>query len=145
MIYIASDHAGFYLKEEIKKHLELSNAEFKDLGAYSEESVDYPDYAQKVTGEVINTNGIGILICGCGIGMSITANRVKGIRAALCTDEKFAEMGRRHNNANILVLAGQRTPVELAKKIVDVFLNTTFDGDQEEGIRHVRRLEKIDS
>jgi len=144
MIYIGSDHAGFALKEEVKKFLSDKGLEFEDLGADSEESVDYPDLGYKVAKKVAETDERGILICGSGIGMSIVANKVKDIRAALCADERFAELSRKHNDANVLVLAGRLTEVNKALQIVDVWLNTEYEGKDDAGCRHNRRLEKIE-
>ena len=111
------------------------------FGTYSEESVDYPDFAHKVSKDVaLGKCERGILICGTGIGMSITANRMKGIRATLCEDEERAKLARAHNDSNVLVLSGRFTPPQRAKKIVDVWLATEFEGG-----RHSRRLEKIDN
>jgi ribose 5-phosphate isomerase B len=137
-ISLGSDHAGFKLKESIKNYLKEKGYEVKDFGTNSEESVDYPDYAKAVAKDVIKNNSRGILICGTGIGMSIAANKIKGIRAALCRSEYDAEMSRRHNDANILTLGSRTTHTDDAKKIVDVFLNTPF----EEG-RHIQRIKKI--
>lgn len=141
MIGIASDHGGFALKEELKKHLEDMGYELKDYGCFSEESCDYPDYAHKVTDAVLSGEcDKGILLCGTGIGMSITANKVKGIRAALCSDCFSAEATRLHNDANVLCLGARVTGPELAFKIADFFLETEFSGDE----RHVRRIGKIE-
>lgn len=134
-IIIGSDHAGFPLKEALRQSFEG----MVDVGTYSEDSVDYPDFAAKVAREISSGEfERGILICGSGIGMSITANRFPGVRAALCTDTDTARMSRMHNDANVLVLAGRRTDAETAAAIVNVWLNTGFEGG-----RHSRRLEKI--
>ena len=137
-ISIGCDHAGFKLKESIKNYLIGKGYDVKDFGTNSEESVDYPDYAKLVAKDVVKNNSRGILICGTGIGMSIAANKIKGIRAAVCRNEYDAEMSRRHNDANVLTLGGRITPKAKAKKIVDVFLKTPF----EEG-RHIQRIKKI--
>lgn len=136
-IAIGSDHAGFRLKGILKKH--FTDHEFIDVGTYSEESVDYPDFAVLAGEKVISGEAeAGILICGTGIGISISANKIKGIRAALCTNEFMAEMSRRHNNANVLALAGRVTGDDLAVRITDVWLKTPFDGG-----RHEKRVQKI--
>ncbi|MCD6557707.1 MAG: ribose 5-phosphate isomerase B [Candidatus Aenigmarchaeota archaeon] len=141
MIALGSDHAGFGLKEKIKQYLEKKGLEIKDYGCFSEESVDYPDYAEKVARAVSSNEAEkGILICGTGIGMSIAANKVSGIRAAVCWDEKSAEMSRRHNDANILCIGARLIDQELALKIVDIWLSTDFDGG-----RHVKRVKKINA
>ena len=122
MLAIASDHGGFALKQEIMAHLRATGVEFEDLGTYSEESCDYPVYAEKL-GKAVAAGDYekGILICGTGIGISIAANKIHGVRAALCGDCYSAEMCRRHNNANVLALGGRVLGVELAKRIVDTF------------------------
>ncbi len=139
MLAIASDHGGFALKQEIMAHLKDIGVEFEDLGTYSEESVDYPVYAHKL-GKAVAAGEFerGILICGTGIGISIAANKIDGIRCALCSDCYSAEMCRRHNNANVLALGGRTLGVELARKIVDTYLNTEFEGG-----RHERRVNMI--
>ncbi|MBO8160556.1 MAG: ribose 5-phosphate isomerase B [Thermosipho sp. (in: Bacteria)] len=136
---IGSDHAGFELKEKLKKYLTSKNIEVIDVGTNSTESVDYPDFAEKV-GKLINNKEVdfGILICGTGIGMSIAANKIKGIRAALCTIPEMAALSRKHNNANVLVLPGRLIGYELATWIFDAFINATFEGG-----RHERRVNKI--
>ncbi len=136
---MASDHAGFDLKEKIKSYLESQNLTAKDFGTFKNESVDYPDYGFLAAQAVAeNKADKGILICGSGIGMSIVANKVKGIRAALCTDEEMAKVSRSHNDANVLVLGGRITSFEVAVKIIDAWLNTSFAGG-----RHFRRINKI--
>lgn len=142
MIAIACDHGGYVLKKEILKHLEERNLEYQDFGCDSEEAVDYPVYARKVTDAI--TSGAcdkGILICGTGIGISIAANKVKGIRAALCTDCFTAEATRQHNDANILALGGRVVGPGLALKIVDTFLDTPFSNAE----RHKNRIALIES
>ena len=138
-IAIGSDHAGFRLKEIVKNFLQTKNIEVEDFGTHTEESVDYPDYAFKV-GEAVARKDFdfGILICGSGIGMSIAANKVKGIRAALCNDLYSAHVSREHNNANILCMGGRVIGEEVAKEIVSVWLNAKFEGG-----RHERRVNKI--
>lgn len=139
MIYIGCDHGGFALKQEIFKYIKEDLVlEIEDLGCYDTSSVDYPDYAEKVCNKVIAENAQGILICGTGIGISIAANKIKGIRCALCSEPFSAEMTRKHNNANVLAMGGRTTGSELAKSIVKAFLSTDFEGG-----RHQNRLDKI--
>jgi len=141
MIYIGSDHAGYTLKEEIKKFLESLGYEFIDVGTDSIEPADYPDYAKKVVDGVLdNPENRGIMICGTGIGSCIAANRHKSIRAALPYNEETARLSREHNNANILCLGGRTMDKELAKKMTRIWLETPFS----EAERHVRRLKKIE-
>lgn len=138
-IALGSDHGGIRLKKEIIKHLEKKGMELKDFGTYSEDSCDYPDFAEKVAEEVVAKNyDLGILICGTGIGISIAANKVPGVRAALCSDTFSAHATREHNNANILALGERVVGPGLALDIVDAFLNAKFEGD-----RHQRRIDKI--
>lgn len=141
MIALGCDHGGYELKQEIIKYLEEKKIPYKDFGCDSTQSVDYPIYARKV-GRAIQSGECekGILICGTGIGISIAANKMKGIRAALCTDCFSAEATRQHNDANILALGGRVVGPGLAVKIVDTFLNTEFSGDE----RHARRISKIE-
>lgn len=139
-VAIGSDHAGFKLKEELKAYITSLNIEVKDFGCYSEDSVDYPDIAKEVAlsvtrGEVDR----GILICGTGIGMSIAANKVKGIRAAVGNELLSVRLAREHNDANILTLGARIIGSEVAKEAVKVFLETSFLGG-----RHQRRVEKIE-
>lgn len=142
MIAIGSDHGGYLLKEEIKKHLTARGLEFEDFGCYSEESCDYPEIGHAVAHAVADgKNERGILVCGTGIGISISANKVPGIRAALCTDCFTAEATRLHNDANILALGGRVVGPGLALKIVDTFLDTPFSNEE----RHIRRIEKIEN
>ena len=141
MIGIGSDHGGFALKEAIKKHLEERGLEYKDFGTYSDTSCDYPVYGRAVAKAVAAGEcELGILICGTGIGISITANKVPGVRAALCSDCFSAEATRQHNNANILALGARVLGEGLALKIVDTFLDTPFSNDE----RHVRRISMIE-
>ena len=138
-ISIGSDHGGFDLKEEVCQYLKSEQITVDDCGCFGKESVDYPDYAKAVSKKVSDgESDYGILICTTGIGMSITANKFPKIRAALCVNENIAEMTRRHNNANVLCLGARYTPFEEAKKLVDIFLSTQFEGG-----RHLRRVEKI--
>lgn len=140
MFAIASDHGGFAMKTELIKHLEESSVEFVDLGCYSEDSVDYPVYAEKAARGVIDgTYERAILICGTGIGMSIAANKFPGIRAALCSDCYSAEMTRLHNNSNILCLGGRTLGTELAKRIMDIWLETPYVAVE----KHARRIAMI--
>ena len=141
MIAIGCDHGGYELKKAIMKHLEERGLEYKDFGCDSLESVDYPVYARTTAQAVANGEcEKGILICGTGIGISIVANKVKGIRAALCTDCFMAEATRQHNDANILALGGRVVGEGLALKIVDTFLDTEFSNDE----RHIRRISMIE-
>ena len=137
-IYIASDHAGFALKELIKKDfLSKLNIKYKDLGAKSEETVDYPKFAKKLC-KKINSKTMGILICGSGIGVNITANRFSHIRASLCHNTKAAIMTRKHNDSNVICLQGR----PFVKKNIFAMLNAYFDTEFEEG-RHLRRIKQI--
>jgi len=138
-IALGSDHAGLNLKNEILKHLEKKGMEFKDFGTYTMESCDYPDFGEKVAEEVANSNyDLGILVCGTGIGISIAANKVPGIRAANCSDTFSAHACIEHNDANILALGGRVVGVGVALDIVDTFLNATFEAG-----RHSKRIDKI--
>lgn len=142
VIAIGSDHGGFELKQEIIKHLTKKEIGFEDFGCFSEASCDYTDYGKAVAEAVAAEKyEKGILICGTGIGISITANKIKGIRCALCSDCFSAEATREHNDANILALGGRVVGVGLALKIVDTFLNTPFSNEE----RHIRRISKIES
>ena len=139
-IAIGSDHAGFSLKKTIIDYLTDKGIQVDDCGTYSEESTDYPDYAAKVAKTVASDDSYaGILICGTGIGISIAANRFKGVRAALCHDSFTATMSRRHNNANILAMGAKVVSWEIAKEIIDIWLSEEYEGG-----RHERRLEKIE-
>ncbi len=141
MIALGSDHGGFALKQEIIKYLEDNKLEYKDYGCYDENSCDYPQYAKAVANAIVSGEcDKGILVCGTGIGISIAANKVKGIRAAVCTDCFTAEATRQHNNANVLALGGRVVGAGLALKIVDTFLNTEFSNDE----RHIRRISQIE-
>ena len=139
MVVIGSDHGGYALKQDIMKHLEESGVEFKDVGCYSEASVDYPEIAEALCAEITGGNAeLGILVCGTGIGMSMAANKVKGIRAAACSDTFSARFTRMHNDANVLCLGGRGVGPGLAIDLVDLFLNTEFEGG-----RHQRRVDKV--
>ena len=138
-ITIACDHAGYDLKNALKK--EILNLNFKviDCGTNSTESVDYPDFAKLAVNNILkNKSDIAVLICGSGIGMSMTANRFKGIRAALCKNIEDVKLARQHNDANILVLPGRQIDVDEAKNCFKIFINTSFDGG-----RHQERVKKI--
>ena len=138
-ISLGADHAGFELKEKIKKLLLQQGIEVNDRGTHSSEAVDYPDYARKVAEEVADHDAdLGILVCGSGIGMSIAANKVAGVRAALCHEGYSARQSREHNDANVLSLAARFTPPDEIDKIVKAWLAAKFDGG-----RHLRRVEKI--
>lgn len=139
MIFLGADHGGFLLKESIKKFLEKKGVEYKDCGTYSEESCDYPDIAKNVCSKLdLNSNDKALLFCGTGIGISITANKIKGIRAACCSDYFSAKYTRLHNNANTLCLGGRIVGTGLAEELVEVFINTEFEGG-----RHQDRIDKI--
>lgn len=141
MIGLGCDHGGYELKQEIKKYLEEKGLAYKDYGCDSKASTDYPIYAKAVAEGILSGEcDKGILICGTGIGISITANRFPGIRAALCTDCFCAEATRQHNDANVLALGGRVVGTGLAIKIVDTFLNTPFSGDE----RHARRISMME-
>lgn len=139
IIPIASDHAGYELKEKVKEFLASKNIDAKDFGTFSSESVDYPDYAHKV-GSVINKGEYkrGIVICGSGNGVQMTVNKYPNVRCALCWNEEIAQLGRQHNDANIISLPARFVSTEQALKMVEIFLNTPFEGG-----RHQRRVEKI--
>ena len=139
-VILASDHAGFELKEEIKKYLINKRKKVLDLGTKSTTSVDYPDYAHLLSKKMKKSkNQFGILICGTGIGMSMAANKHKNIRAALCHNTKSTKLSREHNNANVMAIGARLTKKNVALKCVSTFLNTDFDG----GSRHVKRIKKI--
>ena len=138
-VCIASDHAGFDLKEDIKNHLIDKNISVFDLGPYNSQSVDYPDYAKKLANRIKSKKSdIGVLVCGSGTGMAISANKIKTIRAAVCYDFKSTRLSRQHNNANIIALGSRFTKKNLSLKLVDIFLKTKFEGG-----RHLRRIKKI--
>ncbi len=138
-IFISSDHAGFNLKETIKIYLKKKKLNIQDLGPINNSRVDYPDYAHNVARKVkMSKNNIGILICGSGTGMNITANKHKNIRAAQCFNLKSTKLSRLHNDANIITLGSRLITKKNALKFVSVFLNTKFDGG-----RHLKRIKKI--
>ncbi len=141
MIALGCDHGGYALMQEVKKHLEARGLEYKDFGTYSESSVDYPIYGRLVANAVASGEcEKGILICGTGIGISMTANHVKGIRCALCHDVFSAQATREHNDANVLAMGGRIVGPGLALMIVDTFLDTPFSNDE----RHIRRIRMIE-
>ena len=141
MIAIGSDHGGFALKQALMAHLDRRGLAYKDFGTYSEDSCDYPQYAKAVANAVVSGEcERGILICGTGIGVSITANKIPGIRAALCGDCFSAEATRLHNDANILCMGARVVGEGLAVKITDTFLDTPFSNDP----RHIRRISQIE-
>jgi ribose 5-phosphate isomerase B len=139
-IVIASDHAGFDIKQMLKDHLSSKGVEVEDLGTYSADAVDYPDFGHKL-GKAVGEGSyqLGISICGSGNGINMTTNKHAGVRGAICWNEEIAEMARRHNNANICSLPARYINKEMARNIVDIFLETGFDGG-----RHANRIKKID-
>ena len=138
-ISISSDHAGFELKENIKQVLSKKKIKVIDLGPNSDKSVDYPDFAKKVAKNVSSKKSeVGILVCGSGTGMAMTANKFKKIRAAVCYNKASTSLSRKHNNANILALGSRLTKKSVALKLVNVFLGTKFEGG-----RHLRRVKKV--
>ena len=138
-ICIASDHAGFKLKESIKDFLINKNISIIDLGPMNDNSVDYPDYAKRLSNRVKSKKSdIGILVCGSGTGMAMSANKIKGIRAAVCYNLKSTRLSRQHNDANIISIGSRLTKKNIALKLVSVFLKTKFEGG-----RHLRRVKKI--
>jgi ribose 5-phosphate isomerase B len=140
-VILGSDHAGFALKEKLKATLDRLGVAWEDVGTTSEDAVDYPDFAHRVA-EAVATGRFsrGIVICGTGIGVSITANRHPGVRAALACDERGARLSREHNDANVLALGGRTTDPALAERILEIWLNTPFSGG-----RHGRRVAKIET
>ncbi len=138
-VYLGSDHAGFELKEQVADVLRDLGHDVADIGPYTDEPVDYPDYAERVARAVASGEApFGVLICGTGIGMAIAANKVPGIRAVQASDPEMAKMARMHNNANILTLPGRYIDKERAAEVLSVFLSTPFEGG-----RHQRRIDKI--
>jgi len=140
MLYLASDHAGFELKTEIAKFLKSRSMNFEDLGNFDNNDADYPDYARRAAKQVIKTKGKAILFCGTGFGMSIVANRFKGIRAVVAWNPEVAILSREHNDANILALPSRFVNNDEAEKIVSAFLSTTFSQED----RHIKRIKQID-
>ena len=140
MIALGSDHAGYELKQVIIGHLEERKIEYRDYGTYSTDSCDYAVFAEKTARAVAGGEcELGLLFCGTGVGISMAANKVRGIRACCCSDLFSAEMTRLHNNANILCLGGRVVTPEKAKELVDIFLDTPFSGEE----RHQRRIDQI--
>ena len=138
-ICIASDHGGYNLKEAIKDHLIKKNISVIDLGPFENKTVDYPDYAKKIANRIkAKKSDTGILVCGSGTGMAISANKIKTIRAAVCYNAKSTTLSRQHNNANIIALGARLTKKKLSLKLVKIFLETKFEGG-----RHLRRVKKI--
>ena len=138
-VCIASDHAGFDLKENIKDFLINRHISIIDLGPFKNKSVDYPDYAKKIAYRVKQKKSdVGILVCGSGTGMAISANKIKNIRAAVCYNQKSTRLSRQHNNANIIALGSRLTKKSLSFKLVELFLKNKFEGG-----RHLRRIKKI--
>ncbi len=138
-IAIGADHAGFEYKELLRKWLEQNGYAVKDFGTYSAESTDYPDFAHPVSAAVEkNESDLGVLICGSANGVAITANKHQGIRAAICWNEELASLARQHNNANVLCLPARFINIQLAEKILDRFLHSSFEGG-----RHERRVNKM--
>lgn len=141
MIFIGCDHAGFDLKEKVKKHLKKNRVAYKDLSLIFNPSDDYPDVAKRVAKNVKKTKqNKGILICGAGIGMCIAANRFKGIRAAAVYDKYSTEMSRQHNNANLICLRARKFPARKALNLIEIFLKTKFSSID----RHIRRINRLD-
>ena len=135
---IASDHAGYKLKEDIKNYLIDKKMSVFDIGPYNDNSVDYPDYAKKLGNRIkLKKSDVGILVCGSGTGMAISANKIKSIRAAVCYNTKSTRLSRQHNNANIIALGSRLTKKNLSLKLVEIFFNTKFEGG-----RHLRRVKK---
>ena len=141
MIALGCDHGGYDLMQEVIAHLEKRGLKYKNFGTYTKDSCDYPEFAHAVAHAIVNGEcEKGILICGTGIGISIAANKVRGVRCALCTETLSAEMTRRHNDANMLAMGAGLTGKNMAERIVDVFLATEFEGG-----RHQRRVDKLES
>ncbi len=138
-VCIASDHAGYKLKEDIKNHLVDKKVSIFDLGPFNSQSVDYPDFAKKLATRVkAKKSEVGILVCGSGIGMAISANKIKTIRAALCYNLKSTRLSRQHNNANIITIGARLTKKKLSLRLIETFLKTKFEGG-----RHLKRIKKI--
>ena len=141
IISVASDHGGFALKEKVKEHLEKRGFEVKDFGCYDQGSCDYPDFGRPAAKAVADGEcDLGVLICTTGIGMSMVANKISGVRAALCSDSLSASLTRQHNNANVLVMGAGIVGPDLAMSILDTFMDTPFS----EAERHIRRVNKIE-
>lgn len=138
MIFVGSDHGGFTLKERIKEYLESQKLEYEDLGTYNTESTNYVDYSYLVAENVAKNNAIGVLCCSSGIGVSIVANKVNGVRAALCTSDFHAEFARKHNDSNIICFGQKASSEYSVLRMLDIFLNTEFEGG-----RHKFRVDRI--
>ena len=139
MIVLAADHGGYTLKEEVKKHLDAKGVEYIDCGCYNGESVDYPDMAKRACEKIQSGEAEkGLLFCGSGVGISIAANKMKGIRCCCCSDTFSAKYTRMHNDANVLAMGGRIVGPGLAIEMIELFLNTEFEGG-----RHSRRVEKL--
>ncbi len=139
MIAIGADHAGYEAKEVLKKYLESKGVEYKDFGTYGKDSCHYPIFAEKVARSVAtHESEKGILVCGSGIGVSIAANKVKGIRAALCYEPELVEMSRKHNDANVICFGARFSDTKKMQEMIDIFLNTDFEGG-----RHTDRVKLI--
>lgn len=137
-IAIGSDHGGFDLKENIKHYMDEKKIDYHDFGTYSNQSVDYPDFAYQVGHAVVEKQyDFGVVICGTGIGISIAANKVKGVRAALVYDENTGQLAKQHNNANVIALGGRTTSYEKAVKILEAYMNASYE------LRHQNRIDKI--
>jgi ribose 5-phosphate isomerase B len=141
-ITIGSDHRGYPLKEDLIKYFKETSIDFKDVGTNSSDSVDYPDYA-KLVGDAVVKQGydFGILICGSGIGVSMAANKIDGLRAVNANNNNMAEMARKHNNANVICFGADFIDIEKAKRFLEIFINTEFEG----GERHIRRIQKLEN
>ena len=141
-IVIGSDHRGYPLKEELIRFFKEKSIDYKDVGTDSTDSVDYPDYA-KLAGDSIVNDGydFGVLICGSGIGVSIAANKIKGLRAVNTNNNNMAEMARKHNNANVICFGSDFIDIDKAKRFFEIFINTDFEG----GERHIRRIQKLEN
>ena len=138
-IAIGSDHAGYPLKAKLVEFLQQNNIEYKDLGTFNEDQVDYPDFAFKVAKAVSSGDcQLGVVVCGTGLGVSIMANKVRGVRAALCCSEYMAQMARAHNDANVLAMGSRTTTPDIGTRILNTFLSSEFEGG-----RHAVRVEKI--
>lgn len=138
MLPIGCDHAGYELKEKVKQHLADAGYELKDYGTHGPDSVDYPDFGHEVAKHVVESKGLGIVICGSGNGINMTVNKYPEIRSALCWTKEIAELARQHNDANIIAIPARFVSEELALEMVDTFLSTEFEGG-----RHQRRVDKI--
>jgi len=144
-VAVGSDHAGYLLKERLKEELERSGAEVLDEGTFSGEPCDYPDFGLRVAEAVAEGRASkGVLVCGTGAGMAMAANKVPGVRAAVCNDEYCARCARRHNDANVLAVGARVVDEETALRVLRAFMDTGFDGEGEGGARHVRRLAKLE-